>query len=289
MGLVRNLLLFRVTAKFIRKTMKNKKGFTFGIITSRGTGSYLERCIKSIENLKIDPDRYEIIIVGDCGIESSDKIKIIPFDETKKNLWITKKKNIITLEACFENICFLHDYVSLEEGWYEGFLRFGNDWDICMNPISNLDGTRCIDWMGLPDDPVHGNVMLPYDYKGSEGMYIPGYYWVAKRDLMVDFSLNEDFVWNEGEDIEWSKRVLGGYPQRWLKNLADFENGIIKIKKHKYVLNTLSKVVFLKQKDVHPNFRNPYDLHSGKESRPLKSTKENYYYLNFNQDPSRLS
>jgi len=263
--------------------------FTFGIITSPSTRIYLESCVNSIKSQKINSDSFEIIIIGDSNIDPDQNIKTINFNESLKSMWITRKKNLITENSSFPNICYLHDYVSLEDGWYNGFLEFGESWDICMNPIANLDGTRCLDWMGLPDDPVYGNVVLPYEYKGSPGMYIPGYYWVAKKILMEEFPLNEDFVWNEGEDIEWSKRVLGGYPQRWLKNLSKFEDGSIIIKRHNYVLNPLSRIKFLKQKSFPLDFFKEYDLHSGRESRPLESIKENYYYLNFNQNPSRLS
>jgi len=266
--------------------MENFK-ISFGIITSQGTQQHLNDCINSIISQGINKDSFEIIIVGNCNLESDSNLKVIPFDESQKPLWITRKKNIITQNSSFDTICFMHDYVSLEENWYKGMSEFGFDWDICMNPILNTDGTRCVDWMGLPDDPVHGNVMLPYEYKGSEGMYVPGYYWVAKKSLMVEFPLNEDFIWNEGEDIEWSKRVLGGYPQRWLKNLSDFENDKIKIRKHRYVLNPHSRVRFLKQKHFPDDFYEEYDLHSGNEARPMLSTPENYYYLKFNKKSYR--
>lgn len=262
--------------------------FTFGIITSASTNNYLKSCVDSIKSQKIDKDSFEIIIVGDSNIGDEENIKKIGFEESIKPLWITRKKNLITENSSFDNICYLHDYVSLEEGWYEGFLKFGESWDICMNPIVNLDGTRCLDWMGLPDDPIYGNVVLPYNYEGSKGMYVPGYYWVAKKKVMEDFPLNENFVWNEGEDIEWSKRVLGGYPQRWLKNLNDFETGKIKTMEGKYLLNPFSRVKFLKQKNFHSGFFSEYDLHSGRESRPLESIEKNYYYLKFNKTPSRI-
>jgi hypothetical protein len=262
--------------------------FTFGIITSPRTRDHLKSCIDSIKSQGIDKNSFEIVIVGNSNIDDGENIKKIEFDELIKPMWITRKKNLITQNSSFNNICYLHDYVSLKEGWYEGFLKFGEAWDICMNPISNLDGARCLDWMGLPDDPVYGNVVLPYDYKGSDGMYIPGYYWVAKKKLMEDFPLNEDFVWNEGEDIEWSKRVLGGYPQRWLKNLQDFEEGKIKVSNIKYFLNPFSEVKFLKQKNFPSDFFTEYDLHSGKEARPLESNEKNYYYLKFNKIPQRV-
>ena len=252
--------------------------FTFGIITEGNQESNLNKIIDSIESQFIPDDMYEIIIVGLCNLQKKNT-KIIPFNENIKPSWITKKKNEITKNAKFENIVFLHDYVFLEDGWYKGFLDFGNDWEICMNKIKNGNGCRFIDWMGLPDDPVYGNVVFPYNYKGSCGMYVSGTYWVAKKEIMTKFPLNEDFVWGEGEDIEWSKRVLGGFIPIWLKNREQLLTK--QLYNAKYVFNEYSCVKFLKVKNTSDNFFNEYDLHSGNEVRPLDSIPENYYFLKF--------
>ena len=254
---------------------------TFGIITSSGSNNHLCKIIESIRKQGIPQNSYEIIIVGSCGIQDELNLRVIPFDENKRGMWITRKKNIITSEAKYENIVYMHDYLSFADDWYNEFIMFGTDWDICMNSIINTDGTRILDWMGLPDDPIYGNVLLPYGYEGSDGMYIPGNYWVAKKSVMLEFPLNEDFTWGEGEDIEWSKRVIGGFPPLWLKNRSDFISGLFTIKKHKYVVNSKSKVFSLKYKSFHPNFFLEYDMHSGNEARPLESTKENYKFLGF--------
>ena len=252
--------------------------FTFGIITVGNCDSNINKIIDSIEYQNISKDMYEIIIVGNYHFQRKNT-KVIEFNEFIKNSWITAKKNIITKNATFENIVFMHDYVFLEENWYNGYLKFGDDWDICMNKIKNADGSRFIDWMGMPDDSVYGNVLLPYDYKGSKGMYISGTYWVVKKKIMERFPLNEDFHWGEGEDIEWSKRVLGGFIPLWLKNRNELLNK--KSENCKYVFNPNSAVKFLKFKNMHLNFKNEYDLHSGNEARPLKSISENYYFLKF--------
>jgi hypothetical protein len=257
------------------------KGITFGIITSENTNSYIDSVILSIEGQNIDKNLYEILIIGNCSLEESEQIRVIPFDETIRNLWITKKKNLITKESKFDIIVYMHDYLILDENWYLNFLKFGDDWDLCMNRILNSDGKRSIDWIGLPDDRIYGNVILPYDYIGSEGMYIPGNFWIGKKKVMDEFPLDENFVWGEGEDIEWSKRVLGGFPPVWLKNINDFREGRALVKKHKYVMNEFSIVKSLKDKQFSSDFFREYDSHSGNEARPLSSTPENYKYLGY--------
>ena len=38
-------------------------------------------------------------------------------------------------------------------------------------------------------------------------MYISGSYWIAKKDVMQEFPLNENLLWGMGEDVLWSKEV----------------------------------------------------------------------------------
>ena len=39
-------------------------------------------------------------------------------------------------------------------------------------------------------------------------MYVSGGYWVAKKHVMEKEPLNENLMWEQGEDYEWSERVL---------------------------------------------------------------------------------
>ena len=98
--------------------------FTFGIITNGENKKNLIKVINSIHKLNIP--NYEIIIVGNIFIESNKTI-IINFDENIKKSWVTKKKNIITSTAKFENIVYLHDYIIFNKDWYLNFLNFGNE------------------------------------------------------------------------------------------------------------------------------------------------------------------
>ena len=48
------------------------------------------------------------------------------------------------------------------------FLKFGNDWDICMTKIKNIFGERFRDWVTW-DHPKYGRrFLLDYDYKNSQ-------------------------------------------------------------------------------------------------------------------------
>jgi predicted alpha/beta superfamily hydrolase len=175
----------------------------------------INEIIDSIENENIP--NYEIIIVGESKIVR-ENTKIIPFNETIRRAWITKKKNIITQESKYENIVYLHDYVKLNDGWYNGQISSGNDFKIRMDKIINLNGERFRDWCIWPhnnnkmDNFIGRDCLIPYDIIHlSKYMYISGSYWIAKKNVMLEFPLNENLTWGEGEDVLWSKQVREKY------------------------------------------------------------------------------
>lgn len=189
--------------------------FTFGIITGGGAEQRINEIINSIEMQNINDD-YEIIVVGNCNI-NRNRTTVIPFDEGMKRMWITRKKNIVTYKASYNNIVYLHDYIKLEHGWYDGFVKSGEDFKVCMTKIINIDGTRFRDWtLWAGDSPKIGldshACLLPYHVINlSKFMYISGSYWVAKKNVMLEFPLNESLSWGESEDVIWSGQVRQKY------------------------------------------------------------------------------
>jgi hypothetical protein len=189
--------------------------FTFGIITGGENDKMINEIIDSIENENIP--NYEIIIVGNSNLVRKNT-KVINFDESLKKAWITKKKNLITKESKFENIVYFHDYIKLMEGWYQGQLTSGNNFKIRIDKIINNNGERFRDWCIWPlngnqmDDIIGRDCLIPYDMTHlSKYMYISGSYWVAKKDVMLEFPLDESLSWGEGEDVLWSKQVREKY------------------------------------------------------------------------------
>jgi len=227
--------------------------FTFGIITYEGS-PHLSKCIESIIWQNIPEELFEIIIIGNNP--SIDKlmidhkcIKHFSFDENERYLrniaeggWITRKKNLITKNATFDNIVYLHDYYIFEKRWYEGFIKFGEDWDICMNYIFLPTGQRFRDYVtwDVPelnfkdkfnekDGYLHINtrkgsifekirkdhrvtIILDIDdefiNKFKKNSYVSGGYWVAKKKIMELYPLDENLMRAQGEDVEWSQRLF---------------------------------------------------------------------------------
>lgn len=183
--------------------------WTFGIITHGPTNHYIKRVIESIHSLQA-PD-YEIIVVGGDAPNLGEYH--IPFDDINGTRnWITKKKNLITKNACCENLVITHDYVSFDPFWYENFERFGEDWDVCMTKILNTDGRRFRDWVSYDaptlSDPWVPPAFIPYeDHSKTNRMYVSGTYFCVKRKFFCKHPLDEGRVWGQNEDVEWSLRV----------------------------------------------------------------------------------
>lgn len=213
--------------------------WTFGIITSgenEQTKQNLAKCVFSIYAQRIPISDFEIIIVGGDDFQGRN-LTHVPFDESIKRAWITKKKNIISREAKYPNICMMHDYVILKNGWYQGFEEFGYDWSHCMNPIANKDGIRFRDWVTwLTPAGVQPNKntirFLNYnDQSMVKKQYISGTYYCVKKSWAIQQPLDEKKSWGQSEDVKWSFECR----DRW-----------------NYKCNTNSMVQFLKQKQPHP-------------------------------------
>lgn len=188
--------------------------WTFGIVTGFEDTNRLEEIFKSIRCLSIP--QYEILLIGGGGsglFGDHGDVRTIDFDETIKPRWITRKKNILAAEAKYENIVLMHDYHVFEKDWYKNFQIFGTDWDICSCPQYLITGARNpMDW-SLWDKPGHGRAWsLDYnDWTQTQYMYISGGFFIVKKHVLLEEPLNEELVWNEEEDVEWSMRVRNKY------------------------------------------------------------------------------
>jgi len=211
--------------------------FTFGIITNADerVNPFIREIITSIRALKIP--NYEIIIVGHSRLKGlgAEDISVIEFDESLKKGWITKKKNLITNAAKYENVVYQHDYVVYDVDWYKGFLDF-EPFKACMNPIINLNGDRYRDWIMLPDQYATNmmkfaglnfrEMIIPYEENFTRWQYFSGTYWVSKKEISIEIPQDESKCWGEEEDVVWSRK---------------FRN------KYEFSLNVNSKVKLLKQ------------------------------------------
>lgn len=200
--------------------------FTFGIVSRPDVNGMFPASLNAVFDSIANDESYddvEILVVGGTQNKTIENYRFIAFDESiKPRGWITRKKNIITQEAKYDNIVYMHDYVTLMPGWFKAMEEFGENWDILMTRILNADGSRYRDWTLWGDDLVeagvfthkHGQYLLPYNVdttRLNRHMYISGAYWIAKRLVMEKYPLDGALTWGESEDVKWSRQVRKTY------------------------------------------------------------------------------
>lgn len=193
---------------------------SFVISTSGTKDNILNQIIDSIEIQNIP--NYKIIIVGGATTTINRKNIIhIPFNENIPKAWITKKKNLGVQASPYENLVIMHDYFVFDPDWYQEFIKFGTDWDICIQQTLSLPeygSVRCNGWRagpipGYPEIPFA--MTIPWDIDCFVPyMGIFGGFWVAKKSVMLEQPLNENLYYGEEEDLEWSSRVVPGWQGR---------------------------------------------------------------------------
>jgi hypothetical protein len=187
--------------------------FSFVVCAGPNTEPNLNLMIDSIEVQHIP--QYEVIIVGEIELKRENTFRC-EFNYNGHDRWTSRKHNVGAKLALYENIVFLHDYEVLHEGWYDAWKAFGNDWEVALNPIQTLEGFRHSDWCVLPHDywaacpELQGNwdVSLPYNIRGLNAvMHVSGNYFLSKREFFLKYPYNEALSWQDGEDVEWVRRI----------------------------------------------------------------------------------
>ena len=202
-------------------------GVTFGFVTDGSNDLLLAQGIQSIKNVQLSD--YEIIVIGNTSI-NDDEVKVIRFDDSIKTGWITRKKNLLAESSSKEILVILHDYISLGSTWnkvnYE--LLESDDWDVAVCRFENLDGSRWCDWHLWPFNtrilklPFTYSIkcLLPYECSNLTSlMYVNGTVVIVRRDYFLNNPLDENRVWGQGEDVEWSIRLRDNWNLRFFPNL----------------------------------------------------------------------
>lgn len=224
---------------------------TFAYITDGKNDYLLSKAIVGLRNLQLA--KIEILIIGDTNI-SFDGVKIVPFDESFKDAWITRKKNLIAQFASFETLVIMHDYVTLNTGWDDKFIDFlsKQSFDAAICRVMNLDGSRFRDWTLWPFDhrllrryfSKTKKCILPYsELNFSSLQYISGSVFICKRSFLRDNPLNEQKTWGQGEDVDWAIMVR----ERW--NLSLFNQASFKLLKQKdpiFLEIDIASIMFLR-------------------------------------------
>jgi hypothetical protein len=182
-----------------------KDSWTFGICTDGITNvKFHQKIIDSIRNLNIP--HYEIIFAteNENYVLDGPDLKVL-LVKTNKPMHITLKKNRIAEISRYPNLCLMHDYMYPELGWYEGFQKFGYNWDICSSIFLNPDGSHGDEWIHYRGP--FSCKRLPYHWRPNENSFVPGMYFCVKKSFIIEHPLDENLIWGQNEDLVWSASI----------------------------------------------------------------------------------
>ena len=188
---------------------------SFAIVTGGNNDHYLQNTVKSI--LDLDLESFEIIIVGRSEFPNTS-VKCVAFDESVRDGWITRKKNLAVSHSQGDIVVLLHDYMKVNKDWTRSNVEAlsNSNWDVAMCRITNLDGTRFRDWTLWAANSVGisrwfirtSQNLVPYTIKNlTRFMYVSGSAMIVRRKFMLNNPLEENLTWGQMEDVEWSLRV----------------------------------------------------------------------------------
>lgn len=194
--------------------------FTFGIITDYKAKDRVSEIITSIVDLNIT--NYEVLVITSNNVnpEPIKNCTHVSIEDPYEKGWVTRKKNIVSNLATYDNLVLLHDYYVFDKDWYKHYLKFGDDWDVCSNPQYLINGNRHFtDWVTW-DSPLYPRwTSLDYDdWSHTKFMYQSGGYMLVKKQFMLKVPMNESLGWGTAEDVEWSLRMRNSAVWKCNKN-----------------------------------------------------------------------
>lgn len=211
---------------------KGLSSWTFGIPVGPEEPTVLNNCVKRILELNIDD--YEIILCGTPHktFKYFDKVIIVGEDIPAPPVHITRKKNEIAKRSSKNNLCIIHDRVLLPLNFVDAINQFGDmfplagfqsiyfadygnliprrysDFGVLNNSIVNSSGKFYLDKNNLPYQMMDVGCAYQHCQRSDFKLqYLTGSLYLSKRKLWSFCPQNEDYYWEEYEDIEFALRA----------------------------------------------------------------------------------
>jgi hypothetical protein len=195
--------------------------WTLAVVTQGTRVENVARFCKSVRDQ--DPDRQHEILIHGNSHPSYEEYGVRYVDTAESGtdgpggVTLGRKKNTIAREARQPNLLIAHDRYVLDDRFFDGFARFGYDFDFCSLHQTYEDGESypaycALDATGLLWAPtVHCenyNVL-------HANQYVNGGLMVFKTHALLAHPFNDLLYWNQAEDVELSRVFTdAGMPPR---------------------------------------------------------------------------
>ena len=210
---------FTIVFDVVRHGMKRygSNDWTFAVLTK---GSRVDNVVAFCRSVREqDPERrHEILIWG------PDNPAYEPYDAACQEgdyrdelAEISRKKNDIAERATRANLLIVHDRYRIEPKFFEGFERFGYDFDFVTIPQRYECGTQFPGYAALENGMFYKSRSIDcrdYDMI-RDGQYVNGGLMIVKTETLRDIRLNDMLFWNQWEDVELTQQFRNrGLPPR---------------------------------------------------------------------------
>jgi hypothetical protein len=117
-----------------------------------------------------------------------------------------QKKNTIAQAARHPNLTIAHDRYVLDTGFFEGFNRFGYDFDLCAVHQTYEDGEHYPAYCALNGPPLAWSPPVHCENYNvlHQNTYVNGGLMVFKTHTLRELQFNDLLYWNQAEDVEVS-------------------------------------------------------------------------------------
>jgi hypothetical protein len=192
--------------------------WTMAVVTQGTRVENVARFCKSVRDQ--DPERQHEILVHGSSHPSYDAYGV-RYVETRSDcpdaVTLGRKKNTIARAARHSNLVIAHDRYVIDQGFFDGFTRFGYDFDFCAVHQTYEDGEPYPAYCALN---ATGLLWAPTVHCENYNVlhanqYVNGGLMVFKTHALRERPFNDLLYWNQAEDVELSRVFAdSGMPPR---------------------------------------------------------------------------
>ena len=189
----------------------SNKSWTFAMLTN---GNNDEVVVKFLESIRKNERDYSEIIISGPHKDIYDKydVKYLDLSQYRDEDYpeISKKKNDIVNMASNTNILIAHDRYYLEDNFFNGFEKYGYDFDYLSVRQTTENGENFPSYnytYGVPLSNSHPGVSIDLN-KLFDTMYVNGGLLVFKTSTLKKIGFNNLCFWNQKEDVELAHELI---------------------------------------------------------------------------------
>lgn len=202
------VIIFAISRKFMHAYIG--ESWTIGVLTNGTKNENVVSLIEKFEEIKGNR-AIEYIVAGPNIPELSQyKIRYVDYSYADDLPRIAEKKRLIVTNARFDNIAIFHDRYQISSNFFEGFARFGYDFEFVTIAQEYEDGSYFPGYAGLRERKKRWQRPV-FDQSNNslfDGHFINGGLMILKKHIGMIVNFNGLLLHNEAEDVELTFQMM---------------------------------------------------------------------------------